>query len=119
MIGAAMPARSPARFLAPLALLASVVALIAVVAGSGTGGSGTPSSSTRTSTPEPPATTGTGSTTPAEAARPAQRVYVVKAGDNLFSISERTGVPVDRIQQLNPDADPQALVAGQRLKLQP
>jgi LysM repeat protein len=42
---------------------------------------------------------------------------VVKTGDTLGSIAERTGVDVETLQELNPDLDPQALVSGQRIKL--
>jgi LysM repeat protein len=42
---------------------------------------------------------------------------VVKPGDSFGSIAERTGVPIERLEELNPDVDPQALVVGQRLRL--
>jgi LysM repeat protein len=44
-------------------------------------------------------------------------VYVVKTGDTLGAIAEKTGVPVEKLQELNPNLDPQALVSGQRIKL--
>ena len=43
--------------------------------------------------------------------------YEVKTGDTLISIAHRVGVPVARIQELNPEVDPQILVAGEQLKL--
>jgi LysM repeat protein len=43
----------------------------------------------------------------------------VRTGDTLSSISLDTGVSVDRLQELNPDVDVQALQPGQRLKLRP
>ena len=43
--------------------------------------------------------------------------YQVKSGDTLSAISERTGVPMSRIEELNPQIDPQALIEGQKLKL--
>ncbi len=43
--------------------------------------------------------------------------YVVQNGDTLISISEKTGVSLERIQELNPDLDPQILISGQKLKL--
>ncbi|HKA66362.1 MAG TPA: LysM domain-containing protein [Solirubrobacterales bacterium] len=43
--------------------------------------------------------------------------YVVKTGDTLVSIAHRTGVPVAHILALNPEIDPQILIAGQTLKL--
>lgn len=45
------------------------------------------------------------------------RSYVVKPGDTLSSIAIGTGVSVEQLQALNPDVDPQALAAGERLKL--
>jgi LysM repeat protein len=101
-----MADRSPARLLAPLALIAVVVAIALVIQLSG-----------------PDASTPTASTSqPAHHARPAKprpRAYVVKQGDNLTVIATKTGVSLDRLQQLNPGIDPQALHAGQRLKLVP
>jgi len=43
--------------------------------------------------------------------------YVVKGGDTLVSIAHRTGVPVVEILALNPEVDPQILIAGETLKL--
>ena len=40
-----------------------------------------------------------------------------KAGDNLGSIAEKTQVPIETLQELNPELDPQALVSGQKIKL--
>jgi LysM repeat protein len=44
--------------------------------------------------------------------------YTVQSGDTLTSIAHKTGVPVAEIQALNPEVDPQILVAGEVLKLQ-
>lgn len=43
--------------------------------------------------------------------------YRVRAGDSFGSIAEKVGMPVEELQQLNPDIDPRALQPGQRLKL--
>jgi LysM repeat protein len=43
--------------------------------------------------------------------------YEVKSGDTLIAIAHSTGVPVATIEQLNPEVDPQILVAGEQLKL--
>ncbi len=43
--------------------------------------------------------------------------YTVKPGDTLEAISAKTGIPVDELTTLNPEVDPQALVAGSTLKL--
>lgn len=44
--------------------------------------------------------------------------YTVESGDTLDSIAEKTGIDVDELQALNPDLDAQALVGGQKIKLQ-
>jgi hypothetical protein len=43
--------------------------------------------------------------------------YVVQSGDTLSSISSKTGIPVPTLQQLNPGLDANALQIGQRLRL--
>src|SRR4051794_2820740 len=45
------------------------------------------------------------------------KAYVVKSGDTLVAIAHRTGVPVAHIIALNPEVDPQILIAGETLKL--
>jgi LysM repeat protein len=96
---------SPARILAPLALVGALVAIIVVVATSRTGESVAP---LRTTKPAVHRTVHH---------KPRPRSVVVRAGDTLSAIASRTGVAVEAIQQLNPDVDPQALQTGQRLKL--
>lgn len=44
-------------------------------------------------------------------------VYEVKSGDTLISIAHHNGVTVHRIEALNPEVDPQILIAGEKLKL--
>jgi LysM repeat protein len=95
-----MAYRNPARFLAPLALVASVALVIVVVGAAG----------------KHP-------TAPAGAAKPAavhthpHRIYRVHTGDTLSSVSVHTRVPLTRLEQLNPAIDPNALRPGQRIKL--
>jgi len=103
-----MADRNPARLAAPLALLAAAVAVVVVVQASR---SSSPSST--------PSATRTTVTQPARHARQVRRAYLVKAGDTLTVIADKTGVSLDEIQQLNPDIDPNALQTGQRLKLSP
>jgi LysM repeat protein len=58
--------------------------------------------------------------TPETAAPEANRSsYVVEKGDSLSVISQKTGVPVEQIEKLNPTLDPLALVPGRRLELKP
>ena len=47
----------------------------------------------------------------------APATYEVESGDTLISIAHHTGVPVRTIEELNPEVDPQILVAGEELKL--
>ena len=108
-----MTGRSPARLLAPLALVTSFIALIVVVT---SGGSETervvrPSGETRTAG-------GSSSSAQKRTNRPRERrTYVVQAGDTPSSIAVDAGIPLDRLLELNPDVDPQLLSPGQRLKL--
>ena len=109
-----MAGRSPARFVAPLALVAFAVALFVVV-----------SSTTRDDGDSPGAR---GTSQPAEATaspdgrgekkkkRP-PRSYTVKAGDTPSGIAEKVNVPLDQIFELNPDLDPQTLTPGTKIKL--
>jgi LysM repeat protein len=53
----------------------------------------------------------------AKAEKSAGKFYTVEPGDSLTSIADKTGVSVDKLSQLNPDLDPQALISGQRVKL--
>jgi LysM repeat protein len=46
------------------------------------------------------------------------KTYEVQSGDTLTSIAQKTGVPIAELQALNPEVDPQILVAGEVLKLQ-
>lgn len=45
------------------------------------------------------------------------KTYTVETGDTLTAIAHKTGVPVAEIMALNPEVDPQILIAGQTLKL--
>lgn len=101
--------KSPARVLAPLALVLCSLAFLVVIisAGSGDGGAGDKSSPRTTAEP---ARTNTDT-------QPRRSTYTVKTGDTLGGIAAKTDVSVEKLQELNPGLDPQALVAGQKLKL--
>jgi len=45
------------------------------------------------------------------------KYYVVKAGDTLSGIASHTGVPLIRLERLNPNVSPNALQTGRRLRL--
>ena len=49
--------------------------------------------------------------------KPPPATYVIETGDTLTSIAHETGVPVAEIIALNPEVDPQILIAGEKLKL--
>jgi LysM repeat protein len=112
--------RSPLRFLAPVALVAFGLALLVVVSSSNSGDSGnTPSASEREKDRDLGASTKKSkrkSKSSANGTLPT-RTYTVKSGDTLGSISEKTGIPIEKLQELNPQLDPQQLVSGQKIKL--
>jgi teichoic acid transport system ATP-binding protein len=108
-----------ARWLAPLALVGALIALIVTIASSGgkssSGGAPAPASTSTRPARTPTFTTAT-TASPTAAT---QRTYTVQPGDVLSSIAERTGVSLDQLEQLNPGVDAQSLHAGQKLKLAP
>ena len=112
--------KSPARFLAPLALIIVIVAFLAIVTSSGGGASSTSSdtSATTTSTATKSKTSSTTTTTAAKK-KPAsgKRFYTVQVGDTLGAIATKTGIPLETIQSLNPDVDPHAMTTGQKIRL--
>ncbi len=85
--------------MAPLALVASVAAVVAVVSGAG---SSSPQKAKSSIAP---------------AHHRLRHHYTVKPGDSLSSIAERHGVPASQLLQLNPGLDPYALRPGQQLRL--
>jgi LysM repeat protein len=108
-----MARRNPARFLAPIALVAFAFVLYSVVqdgrepAG---GDTGAPAGATATATATSKAAKKKKSTKKA-------KTYTVKAGDTPSGIAEKTGVSLETLQQLNPELDPATLAPGQRVKL--
>jgi LysM repeat protein len=98
-----------ARFLALAALAAAVVAVIVVASNTDLHSSsnqknGHKAQSHKESTPKKK--------------RTKAKTYTVQSGDTLISIAHKTGVPVAELQALNPEVDPQIMVAGEVLKLQ-
>lgn len=92
------------RFLAPLAV---VVALVAVAIVVGTVSTGSPSHGSK----------GPTATTASKKPKKLPKFYVVKRGDTLSAIADKTGVPISVIEDLNPDLDPQTVRPGQRLRI--
>jgi LysM repeat protein len=108
--------RSPARLLAPLALLLVAAATVFVIAGSASDSDRGDASTTAGRKAGTTTTTTTQQGTRTQR-RPRGKTYTVKTGDTLGGIAETTGVAVEQLLELNPDLDPQALVAGQKIKL--
>jgi LysM repeat protein len=95
-----------ARIFAAIALAGAVVVVIVAISSSlGDSGSSTKSRN------------GNGGQSHKSGPKTTAKTYVVKSGDTLVSIAQRTGVPVAHILALNPDVDPQILIAGQTLQL--
>jgi LysM repeat protein len=95
-----------ARIFAAIALASAVLVVIVVVAGS----LGDSDSSNRSGNAN-------GGQSHKSEPKTKAKTYVVKSGDTLVSIAHRTGVPVAHLLALNPDVDPQILIAGQTLQL--
>ena len=108
-----MTRRSPARLLAPLALIAVAAALVLVL--SGRAGVGE-----ELGAQEPAATatsTGAAGAEATEKRTRRRKTYTVKAGDTPSGIAEKTGVSVEELLDANPDVDAQSLAPGQRLRI--
>ena len=113
-----MSHRSPARFLAPLALLGFAVALVLVIGASG---------SDDDERPAPPAATvdrtaeqreqRDSSERDGDRRRRRARTYTVQPGDTPSGIADKTGVPLETIKELNPDLDPQGLSVGDKIRI--
>jgi LysM domain len=105
------PRRSPARLLAPVALLVAVVAVAYVVSNSTGSDDGGDDNANRTVEPRPR------QDGRQQRRRPQRTFYRVRLNDTLGLIAEQTGVPVERLEALNPELDPQNLIVGQRIRL--
>ncbi len=100
--------KAPARVLALLALIGAAAAIVLVV-GSTTGDDGHSKRNHHAKHQ--------GNGKQGTKQKPPPKAYTVQGGDTLSAIAHKTGVPLARIERLNPDIDPQILVAGQQLKL--
>lgn len=105
--------RSPARWLAPVAVVACAAAIY-LVASDGL------KSKSSADHPTSVRTRSTSSTVPASTKpRTTKRRYVVRGGDTLSGISVKTGVPLETIERLNPKIQADTLHAGQKVRLAP
>ena len=106
-----MARRNPARFLAPIALIAFIFVLYSVVQDArepAGGNSGTKSGETASPTASSKST---------KKKKKKAKTYTVKSGDTPSGIAEKTGVPLETLEELNPDLDPSTLAPGQKIKL--
>ena len=96
-----------------MALVASLAA-VALVVSSTTGNDdsgGDDGNATRTAEPRQP------QPGRQQRRRPQRTFYRVRLNDTLGLIAEQTGVPVEQLEALNPELDPQNLIVGQRIRL--
>ncbi|MDQ3740721.1 MAG: LysM peptidoglycan-binding domain-containing protein [Actinomycetota bacterium] len=110
----------PSRWLAPLALLAAMAAVLFVVSGStsdGGGDNGTAEERQETAGADRRTSTNRTETGPRTSTTRRRRTYTVRPGDTLGVISERTGLTVEELEELNPRIDPNSLNPGDKIKL--
>lgn len=102
MIAGAMLARSRARYLAPIALVATIAGTYLIA--------------------HQALNTKPTKTHHARGHRPRgryahARYYVIQPGDSMTSIAAKTGIALTTLEALNQGVDPNSLQAGQRLRL--
>ncbi len=97
-----MGGRNPARYLAPIALAATIAGTYLIV-------------HSRLSTTPAPVHHSFVSGRHGKYAR--QKFYTVQPNDSFSAIAVKTGVSVPTLERLNPSVDPNTLQAGQRLRL--
>jgi len=111
-----VPRRNLTHYAAPAAFLLAVTIAVLLIRSAMT--SGETAGPTTTLPPPPVRKTVATTTTKKRPTKPAApRIYTVVAGDTFEVISSKTGVPVARIANLNPNADSNALFIGQKLRL--
>jgi LysM repeat protein len=103
--------RTPARLLAPIALVATAVALFGILSNRGSGGG-----AAGTADPNAGKKTQTTKAAPAKK-KPGKKTYTVKPGDTPSTIAEKAGIPLDQLLELNPNLDPQSLNPGDKLRI--
>jgi len=96
------------RYAAPAAFLLALTVAVALVRSGLEHGSAKPSTTTTTRiAPSPQVTT-----------TPNKREYwTVRAGDTFGVIAAKTGVPITRIQRLNPKATSTSLFIGEKVRI--
>jgi LysM repeat protein len=110
-----MAARNPARYLAPVALAAVVAGGYLIVHHNLSENSH--SSTTSSSLSQTSGSSHSKHHRDGHAKYARVTFYTVKPGETLTAISQLTGVSLATIESLNPRLNPQALQAGQRIRL--
>jgi spore germination protein YaaH len=99
-----MVARNRARYLAPIALAATIAGTYVIVH--------------NTLTAKQTTSHSQAAGRPRVHGRFARaKFYAIRPGDSLTAIAIRTGIPLTTLEALNPSVDPNALQTGQRLRL--
>lgn len=98
------------RVIAPVALIATALVAFSIIRGAMDENDGDPEKSSRTTTST--AASGCPAGEPADEQAVKDGYYVLEAGENLSTVAERTCIPVDELEQLNPDLDTQSLPVG-------
>ncbi len=114
-----MSHRSPARFLAPLAILGVALALFVVVSGSNTSDeqeASSPASNLERAV-EDAEKKESQDRAKKRGDRAKRKTYTVQAGDTPSGIAEKTDVPLERIEELNPDLNAQTLNVGDKIRI--
>ncbi len=111
-----MAGRSYARYLAPLAIVAFLIALVVIVTPPSGGGDDATKEEAATPARSSEETSRQDGDEQSRR-RSGPRIYRVIAGDTPSTIAEKTGVSLEQLQELNPEIDPQQLSPGQRLRL--
>lgn len=107
-----MAGRSPARFLAPIALIFFAFVLFNVVKSDDQPTNTTPAKQTATATPTETAEKDDSS----EKKEP--KTYTVKSGDTASGIAEEAGMDLQTLLELNPELDSSTLSPGQKIVLE-
>jgi LysM repeat protein len=100
--------RNPARYVAPLALIAAGTGTYLIVHSA--------LANKQSSPPAPVIQTSTSATASSRRISKA-KFYVVRPNDTLSTIAARTGVSLTTLEALNPSVNPNALQPDQRLRL--
>jgi LysM repeat protein len=110
-----MAGRSPARFLAPIALIIFAFVLYNVVSSDEEPTSNTPAKQTATATPSE---TSSDEEKEKSSEKKKTKTYTVKAGDTASAIAEEAGMDLQTLLELNPDVDASSLSPGQKIVLE-